>query len=386
VKVFHRNNDMLASPGPRETESGTTFRVYLNRDLFFSFESDRLICWNYRTGEQFELAADYFERLRRIGTGTEDYRYDAIDRDLLEGGLICQQQPSSGWKWSRIAHIFHVGTQNHSSARTLSVPESQFDDNYVEYCDSLTSEMPPVIVKRDITWMQLPPPGITRLENVSLWESLLKRQTSRDFKQRAVSLDTVSTILYSVFGAVHSQTRDDITQLGLNSYGYRRTSASAGGLQSVEPYLLNFSIENLEEGTFHYHSIEHRLYPVTQKEAFTQQDLVALLHHQYFAGELAFAIFLVLRFDKLWWKYPQSRAYRVGLMDAGLLSQTFQLVCAALSLDSWMTGQFYDEEIEMRLGLDPEQESCVFVLGAGVGSGSPLPAKMIERLRSRAAG
>jgi SagB-type dehydrogenase family enzyme len=368
------------SSSTSESECENTFRVYLNRDLFFSFEDDRLICWNYRTHEQFEVAPNYFERLRQIGSGTQNYRDDTIDRELFEGGLICRQVPATGWKWSRIAHIFHFGTQNPPRYCNQSVLKDEFDEGYLDYCDSLESDTPPIIVKRGISSIQLPPPEITQLENASLWESLLKRQTSRNFKRSTVSLTTVSTILCSVFGAVHGQTRCDITQLGFKSYGYRRTSASGGGLQSVEPYLANFSIENLEGGTFHYHSIEQRLYQVAPKEAFTRENLVPLLCHQYFAADVAFVVFLVLRFDKLWWKYPHSRAYRVGLMDAGHLSQTFQLVCAALSLNSWLTGQFSDEEIEKRLGLDSEQETCVLVLGAGIGNGNAVPARMVGAL------
>jgi SagB-type dehydrogenase family enzyme len=375
---------MQPSSNTSESECENTFRVYLNRDLFFSFENDRLICWNYRTCEQFELAPNYFERLRQIGSGMQNYRNDTIDRELLETGLICRQLPATGWKWSRIAHIFHVGTQNPPSYGAQSLPEAKFDEGYVDYCDSLASDMPQIIVKRGVSSIQLPPPGIAHLENVSLWESLLKRQTSRNFKRSKISLATVSTLFYSVFGAVHGQTRRDITELGFKSYGYRRTSASGGGLQSVEPYLANFSIENLEEGTFHYHSIEHRLYHVAPKNAFTRENLVPLLNHQYFAADVAFVVFLVLRFDKLWWKYPRSRAYRVGLMDAGHLSQTFQLVCAALSLNSWLTAAFCDEEIEKRLGLDSEQETCVLVLGAGIGNGNSVPARMVECLLSRA--
>lgn len=375
---------MSIAPITSDKECKKSFRIYLNRDLFFSFENDRLICWNYRTCEQFEIAGDYFERLRQIGTGKENHRDDAIDRELLEGGLICREQPASGWKWSRIAHIFHVGTQNSLKYQSKPLPDAEFDESYLDHCDSLTSTSPPVIVERGSFPVQLPPPGVTHLERVSLWESLLKRKTSRDFKRRTISLATVSTILYSVFGAVHGPTRRDITQLGLNSFGYRRTSASGGGLQSVEPYLANLSIENLEPSTFHYHSVEHRLYQVASKEEpFTEDNLIPILNHQYFAAGIAFVIFLVLRFDKLWWKYPQSRAYRVGLMDAGHLSQTFHLVCAALSLNSWLTAQFYDEEIEKRLGLDSEQESCVLVLGAGVGTGSALPSRMIEHRSSR---
>jgi SagB-type dehydrogenase family enzyme len=76
---------------------------------------------------------------------------------------------------------------------------------------------------------------------------------------------------------------------------------------------------------------------------------------------------MVARFDKIWWKYPHSRSYRLALLDVGHLSQTFHLACAAHSLKSWLTGVFYDDELARRLQLDGTREAVLLTVGAGHG-------------------
>src|SRR5262249_4919408 len=155
-------------------------------------------------------------------------------------------------------------------------------------------------------------------------------------------------ILHATFGAVHGPDRSDVESYGISSYGYRRTSPSGGGLQTTEPYLVNLRIAGLPLGVYHYHSIDHTL---TRIGEFPAADLGPLLAGQNFANDLGFAIFLVSRFEKMWWKYPHSRSYRIALMDVGHLSQTFHLACTAFQLSSWLTGAFYDEEVARRLGI-----------------------------------
>ena len=147
----------------------------------------------------------------------------------------------------------------------------------------------------------------------------------------------------------------DVGAFGVKSYGYRRTSPSGGSLQTVEPYLVNLTISGLPVGVYHYHSIDHRLTRIDGE--LPAADLGPLLASQNFANDLGFAVFMVARFDKMWWKYPHSRSYRVALMDVGHLSQTFHLACTGYGLKTWLTAAFYDEEIARRLRLDPTRQA-----------------------------
>lgn len=187
--------------------------------------------------------------------------------------------------------------------------------------------------------------------------------------------------MHATFGAVHGPDRSDIDGYGIRSYGYRRTSPSGGGLQTAEPYLVNFTISGLPTGIYHYHSIDHELTRIEGE--FPAADLGPLLSGQNFANDLGFAIFMVARFEKMWWKYPHSRSYRVALMDVGHLSQTFHLACTAYALRSWLTAAFYDDEIARRLRIDPTRQSVMLMVGAGTGDGRPINQTILDILRSR---
>jgi SagB-type dehydrogenase family enzyme len=167
---------------------------------------------------------------------------------------------------------------------------------------------------------------------------------------------------------VHGAERADLLECGLMPVGYRRTSPSGGSLHPSEPYLVALRVDGLEPGIYHYRSRTHALTRVAP--APEPGQLGAMLCAQTFAEDLAYGIFVVSRFDKMWWKYPHSRAYRVALFDIGCLIQTFQLTCAAQGVQSWPTGYFVDHEINRWLELDDARHSVMFFLGAGIGSGS----------------
>ncbi|MGD7409563.1 nitroreductase family protein, partial [Ralstonia pseudosolanacearum] len=106
------------------------------------------------------------------------------------------------------------------------------------------------------------------------------------------------------------------------------------------------------------------------------EQLGPLLCAQNFANDLSYGVFVTSRFDKMWWKYPHSRAYRVALLDIGCLTQTFPLVCTAKGIQSWPTGYFIDHEINPLLDLDTNVESVMFFLGAGKGDGAVARAAL----------
>ena len=65
------------------------------------------------------------------------------------------------------------------------------------------------------------------------------------------------------------------------------------------------------------------------------------------------------------WKYNHSHAYRVLLLDAGHLGQTFHLVCTALGLGPFTTAAINGACVEGALGIDGTSEIVVY--GAATG-------------------
>jgi nitroreductase len=59
----------------------------------------------------------------------------------------------------------------------------------------------------------------------------------------------------------------------------------------------------------------------------------------------------------------------MAYVEAGHISQTFQLAATALGLDTWLTGALSDERVEQLLGLQDAAEQPLFFVGCGQGDG-----------------
>lgn len=103
---------------------------------------------------------------------------------------------------------------------------------------------------------------------------------------------------------------------------------------------------------------------------------------QHFIDDIPFGVFLTSRFDKMWWKYEHSRAYRVSILDIGHLSQTFQLVATASGLKTWLTAALTDSKIEKLLGLSNLSEQPMLFVGAGYSNGDVFSEELKTLLRN----
>jgi SagB-type dehydrogenase family enzyme len=104
---------------------------------------------------------------------------------------------------------------------------------------------------------------------------------------------------------------------------------------------------------------------------------------RYVAGAAALFIMTAV-FARTMWKYPKARAYRVVLLEAGHLCQTFCLTATRLGLAPFSTAALKDSLIEKDLGLDGISESVVYVAGVGLvaapaRAGAQTTAHVVER-------
>lgn len=333
--------------------------------IFLRVIDGRLILWNYTTHDQYEIDIPHLERIIQLSKGSVASS-SAIDKTIVASGCLDHTDPSA-WGWDCLSRIFHIGTQI-GLRPGESMPEGDAYRGYIEYCASIVHKIPELKVERPGKVVALPPPDLSALGDTTLRQALHERQTCRSFDAEALPLDEVSTALWTTFGTVHGETREDLEVQGLMPIGYRRTSPSGGSLHPSEAYLVAMRVSGLAPGIYHYRSHRHELSVIEQ--GFAPDELGSLLCAQTFANDLSYGVFVTCRFDKMWWKYPHSRAYRVALLDIGCLTQTFQLVCTARGIQSWPTGYFMDHEINERLGVDSDRESIMFFLGAGKGKGA----------------
>ncbi|MBM3633574.1 MAG: SagB/ThcOx family dehydrogenase [Alphaproteobacteria bacterium] len=353
-------------------ESRKMSKLYLNSDLFFLLKDEGIVLWDYQKHQQFSLNSSYFERLIAYSQGKEDEADEAsadIDHHLVKEGILVPQAPTQpSWNWDKLSYIFHIGTRNVVNDEHTSKEEWIAD--YVAGCEeAIERKIEDIYVKRKGVFFPLPSPNLELLNQRSFQEILQQRQTVRNFDGQPVSLEAFSTLIFTTFGLFHGPWHD-LTEAGLRELGVRKTSASGGGLHPNEAFITIHNVVGIEPGTYHYDVERHGL--VSINNALSDDELSAFCMGQPFGEGLAFGVFIVAFFAKLWWKYPHSRGYRVALLDAGHLSQTFQLVATSLGILSWMTANIHDVNVSSHLKLDGVHQAPLHFLGAGYGQKSAV--------------
>ena len=123
-------------------------------------------------------------------------------------------------------------------------------------------------------------------------------------------------------------------------------------------------VKGLKAGLYHYHPTRHRLEAIGTKA--TRDKAWRYCARQDYVRNAAALFLMTAVFGRTMWKYPHPRAYRVVLLDAGHLCQTFCLVATWLGLAPFCTAALKDTLIEEDLGIDGVRESVLYVAGVGL--------------------
>ncbi|GAA3486479.1 SagB/ThcOx family dehydrogenase [Streptomyces cremeus] len=201
--------------------------------------------------------------------------------------------------------------------------------------------------------------------DASFVRTLYQRRTHRSFKQVDLPLPTLSGLLSMVFGPSEFLDGQDFGAL------MKRTSASGGARQELEAYVGVFAVDSIAPGLYHYNCLEHSLELLDAE--FTREQAAHLSFDQAAVGEAAITVFVTAVVERMSSKYRAPRAYRVMLMNAGHLGQTFALTATALGLGPFQTLAFRDSELEDALGVDGIRETALYVLAAGLPDGRGEP-------------
>jgi len=196
---------------------------------------------------------------------------------------------------------------------------------------------------------------------------LLARKTHRDFSRKPVPLGTIATLLHHTWGVTG---RIDAPPFGRL---FHKTSPSAGARHPGEVYMIAMRVGGLAQGLYYYDGLHHRLERIGSASAV--KKVTAFAADQEFVADASAVFVMTAVFPRVLWKYRFARSYRVVLLDAGHLCQTFCLVATWLGLAPFCTAALRDTLIERELGLDGIRESVLYLAAVGT-----LPA---GRLRSK---
>jgi SagB-type dehydrogenase family enzyme len=207
----------------------------------------------------------------------------------------------------------------------------------------------------------------------TFFETLHARRTHREFASGKVSVENVSQLLQTTWG-VQGYFQADV--LGRLPY---KTSPSGGARHPGEVYLMALRVDGLERGIYHYQARDNRLARLPGR-ATPRMASAYCADQSYFAKAAALFIMTAV-FARTMWKYGRARAYRVILLEAGHLCQTFCLTATRLGLAPFSTAALRDSLIEKDLGLDGISESVLYIAGVGLVAGRPHEPTLEERRR-----
>jgi len=200
------------------------------------------------------------------------------------------------------------------------------------------------------------PPAVGKTD--SFFQTLRARRTSRTFSPAPASLASISQLLQTTWGVQGFIKTKYFGALPL------KTSPSGGARHPIEVYLMALRVQGLDPGLYHYDARGHALERISS--GATAQKARAYCAGQPYAARAAALFIMTGVFARTMWKYGHARAYRVVLLDAGHLGQTFCLTATRLEMAPFVTAALKDSLIEKDLRIDGITESVLYVTGVGV--------------------
>jgi SagB-type dehydrogenase family enzyme len=187
---------------------------------------------------------------------------------------------------------------------------------------------------------------------------LKARKTHRRFSNQEVTLEAISQLLSLVWGVTGYLYSSLFGKL------LHKTSPSGGARHPGEVYVMALRVKGLSPGLYHYHPAHHYLKRISTNA--TRDRAWLYCARQDYVRNAAALFLMTAVFRRTMWKYHLARAYRVVLLDAGHLCQTFCLVATWLGLAPFCTAALKDTLIEKDLAIDGIRESVLYVAGIGL--------------------
>ena len=340
------------------------------RSLLAYWENSRLIFYNFSrhikvsgdplTSEVLEFFSEW-RTLPQARIYLADYTRRSVQSalsQLLKYGLLLVKHSPEAIRDDHLAKqwapwlpegSFHFCTKN--------VAYAPYNLSNKQLKAALPDTSPPAIFKTvKGPKKTLPPPS--RLPNSEFVRVLKERRTHRRFSKKELSLEKLADLLSLVWGVT------GYLEVPILGRLLQKTSPSAGARHPGEVYVMALRVKGLSPGLYHYHPGQHYLKNI-RKNATSERAFSYCARQDYVRN--AAALFLMTAvFNRTMWKYRHPRAYRVVLLDAGHLCQTFCLVATWLGLAPFCTAALNDKMIEEDLGIDGILESILYVSGVGV--------------------
>ena len=184
----------------------------------------------------------------------------------------------------------------------------------------------------------LPKPSMDN--KVTLMQALENRHSTREYADKQIPDDVLSTVLWAA--------------CGINRPGEGKiTAPSAINVQDIQVYVVR------QDGAYLYKPKSNSLEKVSSKDL-----RAAVAGRQSFAADAPVSLVLVSNHNKFPQQMPREAKTRMGVVDAGYISENICLACSALELNTIPRMTMDTEALKKELGLDDNYD---LVLNSQIG-------------------
>ncbi len=235
------------------------------------------------------------------------------------------------------------------------------DAGWEESDESQAIEQPDLFLEKADKRFILPPYEETPLCNFSFTELLKKRQSTRLYEDRDMTLAQLSYLLWATQGVQKV--------VGRKKKAGFRTVPSAGCRHAIETYLVINHVSGLQPGLYHYLPMTHEL-ELLNGECDKKLVLEAV-EGQKFAAEAPVLFLWTAVPYRMEWRYVQ-KAVKYVLLDAGHLCENLYLTCEMLGCGACAIGAYNQEAADELLMLSPRPsgeknyECTVYAAAVGI--------------------
>jgi len=182
---------------------------------------------------------------------------------------------------------------------------------------------------------------------VSVEKAIKERRTIRDFKEKGISLNHLSQLLWAGQGITDS------------SEG-KRAAPSGGALYPLDIYVLigKDGVEKIEAGVYRYLPKEHSLQPIAKGDR--RREIAAASLSQMWMARAPIIFIVTAEYQRITVKYGE-RGIRYALIEVGHVGQNLFLQAEALGLGAGIVGAFNDSEVSKIASLPPKHEPLLIM-------------------------
>jgi len=200
--------------------------------------------------------------------------------------------------------------------------------------------------------IDLPDPQKIKIQDISLRETIERRESRREYTRNPLTLEELSFLLWCAQGV-----KQVIPGATL------RTVPSAGARHALETYLLVNNVKDLAPGLYRFLAIEHGLINIQTAPGISQRITDACLGQDIVSTSAVTFIWVAVPY-RMNWRYGE-RGYRYLHLDAGHACQNLYLSAEAIQSGVCAIGAFSDDGMNSAIGSDGEDQFVLYLATVG---------------------